>query len=295
MKKHVPYFNFYPTDFMNGVRGLSAQEVGVYTMLLCRIYEEGGPIEFHSSRLSTYCGMREKTFMTVVQKLVELGKFYMSENTISNRRAEAEISSRSDKLKNSSEGGKAKAQKSQQNQSETSSALTDHYCQAEAEAEADKSKLSSLPKNAAAQVPEDLQDKLISALGKTNIQGVGVFDQSSIIGLIAGGVDLETDILPTLRSRAKTLKRPIKSWSYFTDAITDAYNRRIDAGKGLITKPDETDEGWNKRLEFARSRKVWDTANLGPIPGSPGCKAPQHLLKATDGAGWRDLSERKVA
>jgi uncharacterized protein YdaU (DUF1376 family) len=39
----IPYFHFYPADFMNGSHGLSAQQVGVYIMLLCRIYEEDGP------------------------------------------------------------------------------------------------------------------------------------------------------------------------------------------------------------------------------------------------------------
>ena len=295
MKKHVPYFNFYPVDFMNGVRGLSAHEVGVYTMLLCRIYEEAGPIEFHIPRLSTYCGMRENTFSTVVEKLIKLGKFSVTENRLFNKRAEEEISNRSDKLKNSSEGGKAKAQKDKQNQCETSSAPYIHYCQAEAEAEADKSKLSSLPKDSAALEPDDLQEKLISALGETNIQGHGVFDLSSILGLMAGGVDLQTDILPVLRSRAKSLKRPVKSWSYFTDAITDAHNRRVEAGKGLTPKPSDTDESWNKRLEFARTRNVWDTASLGPMPGTPGCKAPQHLLKTGDGVGWKDMTERRAA
>ncbi|MDF3904676.1 HNH endonuclease [Paracoccus sp. AS002] len=74
MSRHIPYFSFYPADFMNGVRGLSAQEVGVYTMILCRIYEENGPIEANALRLSTYCWMREKTFTTVIEKLVVLGK-----------------------------------------------------------------------------------------------------------------------------------------------------------------------------------------------------------------------------
>jgi len=55
---NIPYFRFYPTDFMHGVRGMSAQEVGVYTMILCRIYESSGPIEYNPMRLATYCGMR---------------------------------------------------------------------------------------------------------------------------------------------------------------------------------------------------------------------------------------------
>lgn len=119
-RDRIPYFDFYPSDFMHGVRGLSAQEVGVYTMMLCRIYEENGPVEFHVMRLSTYCGMRESTFVKTVEKLIELGKLQRVEGKITNHRAEAEISSRAKKLKNNSKAGKASAEKRQQKQSLTS-------------------------------------------------------------------------------------------------------------------------------------------------------------------------------
>lgn len=112
----VPYFNFYPADFMNGVRGLTAQEVGVYTMILCRIYEESGPVEYHTRRLSTYCGMREATFVAVVEKLVDLDKLQLVGGMLSNRRAEGEIQKRADGLKIASKAGKASAEKRQQKQ-----------------------------------------------------------------------------------------------------------------------------------------------------------------------------------
>lgn len=113
----VPYFNFYPADFMNGVRGLTAQEVGVYTMILCRIYEESGAVEYHVRRLATYCGMREATFSAVVEKLVDLDKLQLIDGRLSNRRAEGEIQKRADGLKIASKAGKASAEKRQQNQS----------------------------------------------------------------------------------------------------------------------------------------------------------------------------------
>lgn len=115
-RAHIPYFSFYPADFMNGVRGLSAQEIGVYTMLLCRIYEENGPVEFNELRLSTYCGMRQVTFSKVVEKLVDLGKLTIVDGMLSNTRAEVEISKRANDLKNSSKAGKASAEKRQQKQ-----------------------------------------------------------------------------------------------------------------------------------------------------------------------------------
>jgi uncharacterized protein YdaU (DUF1376 family) len=113
----IPYFNFYPADFMHGVRGLTAQEVGVYTMILCRIYEESGPVEYHVRRLATYCGMREATFAAVVEKLIDLDKLQLVGGVLSNRRAEVEIQKRADGLKIASKAGKLSAEKRQQNQS----------------------------------------------------------------------------------------------------------------------------------------------------------------------------------
>jgi uncharacterized protein YdaU (DUF1376 family) len=116
LKRHIPYFSLYPADFMNGVRGMSAQQVGVYMMLLCRIYEENGPVEYHLRRLATYCGMREATFEKVVSDLVDLGKLTLTDGMLSNRRAEAEISKRSHDLENNVRAGKASAEKRQQKQ-----------------------------------------------------------------------------------------------------------------------------------------------------------------------------------
>lgn len=120
MSRGIPYFDFYPADFMHGVRGLSAQEVGVYTMMLCRIYEENGPVERHDLRLATYCGMREKSFAKALEKLIELGKLVEVDGHITNRRAAAEIASRANKLKKNISAGKASAEKRQEKQREAS-------------------------------------------------------------------------------------------------------------------------------------------------------------------------------
>nr|WP_051686600.1 helix-turn-helix domain-containing protein [Ochrobactrum sp. UNC390CL2Tsu3S39] len=152
-----------------------------------------------------------------------------------------------------------------------------------------------------------LQSKLTASAGD-KIQPHGVFDLSAIIGLISAGVDVETDILPTIRARAATMQRPAKGWNYFTDAIKDAHNRRIKAGEGLakparIITPDtelapETLEAeWEKRLRYARRNSNWISAVWGPMPGDDGCRVPSNLLQPTDGKDrygvrWDDQSKR---
>ncbi|WP_435167952.1 DUF1376 domain-containing protein [Falsirhodobacter sp. 1013] len=138
MTRHIPYFSFYPADFMNGVRGLTPQEVGVYTMILCRIYEENGPIEANTMRLATYCGMREKTFAVVMQKLVDLGKFSLIEGMVINRRALEEIQKRSDGLKNNSKAGKASAEKRQQKQAKQSTPVQQPFNHTDTDTDTEK-------------------------------------------------------------------------------------------------------------------------------------------------------------
>ena len=117
-ERRNPYFKFYPADFMGGVRGLTAQEVGLYTMLLCRIYEEDGPIEDDAFRLATYCGMRVASFEASLEKLVRLGKIDRADGRLFNDRARREISSRADGLEIAIRAGKASAKKRQQKQGE---------------------------------------------------------------------------------------------------------------------------------------------------------------------------------
>lgn len=295
MSKHIPYFDFYPADFMNGVRGLTAQEVGVYTMLLCRIYEESGPIEFHVARLATYCGMRPATFEKVAARLVDLGKFSIASGRLTNARAEHEISNRANKLKNNIKAGKASASKRQQNQQDA--ATGDERAFNHTEAEADNNTLSSVLSAPAETDFDLLQSKLLAAAGDNGIQPHGAFVVGPISELIVSGVSLEADIIPTIRAVASRIKRPAGSWSYFVPAIKEAYERRISAGKSIPRPTEEfkagtmmkapdgktfiptTETRWGQRVSAWRSGTEWSVVEWGPAPGQVGCNVPSKFLQ----------------
>ena len=140
---NIPYFRFYPADFMHGVRGLSAQEIGVYTMILCRIYESSGPVEYNPLRLATYCGMRQATFDKVLEKLVDLDKLQMVGGMISNARADIEISKRANDLKSNSKAGKASAEKRQQNQQITATSVQQSFNHTDTDTDTDTDKIEA--------------------------------------------------------------------------------------------------------------------------------------------------------
>lgn len=123
----IPYFRFYPTDFMRGVRGMTPQEVGAYTMLLCVMYENDGPVEYNADRLAAQCGMRLATFSKVIDRLMVLRKIILTDGMISNERADLEISKRENDLKNNSKAGKASAEKRQQKQGAASTGVQQSF------------------------------------------------------------------------------------------------------------------------------------------------------------------------
>jgi len=220
--RRIPYFDFYPTDFMHGVRGLSAQEVGVYTMVLCRIYEENGPVECNAMILATYCGMRETTFVKTLEKLVCLDKFQLSGGMISNRRAMVEISSRANKLKINSKAGKASAQKRQQKQSQGSTGGQRTINHTDTDTDTD-----NYTAGAGARSIDHRMGELYAALGVTDETKLpSLLTFSEPIQWVSAGCDIDADILPALRTIAARGKA-VKSWSYCTAAVFEARDRRL--------------------------------------------------------------------
>ncbi len=54
-----------------------------------------------------------------------------------------------------------------------------------------------------------------------------------ITGWLAAGYDLGADILPTLAERTVSVRiSPIRTWDYFTAAITERHARRLAQGAG---------------------------------------------------------------
>jgi hypothetical protein len=137
-----------------------------------------------------------------------------------------------------------------------------------------------------------LSERLCDAAdGKMHPQSAVVV--GPILEMMAQGVDLETDILPAIRSRAAKLDRAV-DLRYFLGSIRDAYNRRIEAGRGLskpkpstVKRPEDMTEGERrdrlaKFLSMARSSGIWLTWMLGPPPGQEGCNVPADLLEPRD-------------
>lgn len=95
---------------------------------------------------------------------------------------------------------------------------------------------------------------------------------SQISDLIAQGYDLETDILPVIREKARP---DITSWKFFATIIIQRHADR----QSIPAKPAAKATDWRGRVEAFYEDGTW--GNWGPRPGDPGCEAPSELIRKT--------------
>lgn len=95
-RKKIPHFRFYPTDFLDGTKGMSAAVVGDYIRVLCAIYDQDGrlPNEPYSLR-HLFNVPRASDAIKVVERLIWFGKLWIdTDGYLRNGRADHEIEKR---------------------------------------------------------------------------------------------------------------------------------------------------------------------------------------------------------
>lgn len=92
--KKPPWVKWYAEKFLQGIVGLSIEEIGVYSVLLNMIYETNAPVREDVPRLSARCRMRPTSFLKVLESLDAMGKLIRVDGLISNPRAEKELEER---------------------------------------------------------------------------------------------------------------------------------------------------------------------------------------------------------
>ncbi|CAF26608.1 YdaU family protein [Bartonella quintana] len=107
----LPYVCWYQNDFLGGVRGMRAHEIGIYTILLNEMYARGRPLELSVERLARLCGCDKRTFVNVLEMLVQEGKILNLANGLWNKRCENVFHERVKLLEQKSFAGRSSAQK----------------------------------------------------------------------------------------------------------------------------------------------------------------------------------------
>lgn len=124
-----PFFQFYPSDWLAGTRGLTASETGVYITLVAMMYEAEGPIPNDAKRLARLCGSTPAALKKAIDGLIDAGKITEDERGFSNRRVEIEIEKRAEKRAAASASANVRWKKTEQKQQPKNANASDTQCE----------------------------------------------------------------------------------------------------------------------------------------------------------------------
>lgn len=103
---NMPWFQFYPADWLSGTRTLSASETGIYITLIATMYDKREPLKLEPDRLARLCGSTVKKFTEALAKLISEGKIVEGENGLWNDRVAEQLhifDSKSEKARKANE------------------------------------------------------------------------------------------------------------------------------------------------------------------------------------------------
>jgi len=125
----VARFDCYPSDFLNGMVGMTADQIAVYTTIIFMQYDRGEAIliEGREREIAIRAGMTRNRLAKAIEGLVALGKLHNEDGHVFNDRTEKELAKIrvriAEKREFSAKGGEATRQKFNTNDNKNSSPI----------------------------------------------------------------------------------------------------------------------------------------------------------------------------
>lgn len=286
----ITHIAFYPSDWLSGTRGMSAEETGVYITLIARMYEAAGPIERDDARLSRLCGTKSKpSFVRCLEYLIAEGKITVTPEGLFNEKAQKvlqktfEISSKSRaaaearwnrKSNENNEGGDADAMRTHMPET----------CQPDPDPDPevkDRDAKASLVKENAKQAVL-IFNEIAERVGWPQVQKLTQDRTVSVTGRLTdlGGLEGWRDFLEKAASAPHLRGENDRGWTASFDFLTGPknmtkviegnYDRRKP--KGQTNGRQETGSEWAQRIARMAGGESSDPSQpllpTGPAPGS---------------------------
>lgn len=87
----MTYVQWNIRDFLQGVRGMKPDQIGIYSIVLLLIYDSMGMLRDDDRFIAGHCQMDIRYYRRLRQQLLESGKVYEADGYLYNNRAQAEI------------------------------------------------------------------------------------------------------------------------------------------------------------------------------------------------------------
>lgn len=102
-----PWYKRYPSNWLSGVMGLSAEERGVYDTIIDLLYDRGAPIPDDDKELARITGCSSiRRYRAVKARLVSLRKVTVADGLVSNPRFERDLPASEDEAEKFAESGR---------------------------------------------------------------------------------------------------------------------------------------------------------------------------------------------
>lgn len=169
----LPYCQWFQGDFLGGVRGMTAAEIGVYAMLLNEMYERGTALSQSHAVLARLCGIPVPGFKRTLDMLIAAGKIIVLDAGLWNARVEKSFTTRKIQRDANSWAGRQSGKKRNENNGGDERAFSERSTGAEPSSEVHKEK-SSVAKATGAEAPIDpvkaMFDGGVALLGAAGIR-----------------------------------------------------------------------------------------------------------------------------
>nr|CBI81350.1 conserved hypothetical protein [Bartonella sp. 1-1C] len=170
----LPYVCWYQNDFLGGVRGMRAHEIGIYTILLNEMYARGRPLNLSIERLARLCGCDKRTFEGVLEMLITEGKILQLASGLWNTRCEIVFHERAKLLEKKSSAGRSSAKKRKKINEQFQHLLNASPLDAERNSEAQKTEEKETPNGVSQKKPSAVVSSASfcdSPSSKENVKG----------------------------------------------------------------------------------------------------------------------------
>jgi len=268
-KTRAPWFKCFPTDWLEGTRGLTPEQRGVYIDCLCLIYRDDKPLPDNGAdgekRMAFALHISTRLWRSVRKALINSGKLIETPDGLINVRAQVEIGSRSVQPRVERESA---AKNGKTPEVSTCARARSQTSESDTELEREGSAVAAPPSKPDS---KSLYERLITAANgalDNPVNCQGLLNTAVPQMWLERGADLDRDVIPTLEAAGvKHCGKRIRDWSYFTGMVAETKTKRErglpEVAAGPATGSASPFEDWRSKRQRA-NREFLDMVRSMP-------------------------------
>jgi uncharacterized protein YdaU (DUF1376 family) len=233
MANRIKWYKRDPDAALNGMAELTLEERGAYDTVLDLIYSRDGKVDDDERFLAGWMRVDVRVWKRIRARLIALGKLYVDENSLRNRRADREVSKALLRIASAEDAGRASAAKREADRnsfSDLSSTDDERTLQLSTTTSTSKQRERPSPPPS----PPELRAREAAEIVATVLSGLSIGQRADagwrgfaawIERELAEGID-KTDLIGGISQALRSLSGPPSTFEYFRAPIMRAVSAR---------------------------------------------------------------------